>query len=97
MPFTLTPTVPVPDTTLAILGPDGERLGEMKITANDRGSSHHATFQLGGYHTVCAGLAQGFGNTPDEAITDAITRGRVSAADYAAGVECLAIKLGYKP
>ena len=81
--------VPVSNQDIVI---DGQCVGELKENRDDGKHRYHAIFRVGrGFELT---LAQGFGDTPEEAIRNAIITSRKEAVKYLEGVDELACRLG---
>lgn len=105
--FMLVPTVPA-GTSIDRISVGGRVIGELKTHTDliSHGSRCHACIDLVavvgqgaplGELRGGGSLAQGFGDTPEEALADAILRGRRFAIEYAAALEQAAGLVGIAP
>jgi hypothetical protein len=76
----------------------GKVVGDLTPTLERDGSVRwHACIKLGGCQNIGVGLLQGFGDSHDLAIADAIARGRAEAKNHARLTEEFVSAIGFEP
>ncbi len=95
--FELQPTAPRTQVDLNIVV-NGEKLGVVHTTAStSTANRYHAVLTVADRTAVGVavgvGLAQGHGESPEEAINNAIENGHLAVATYQAGLNTLITKL----
>lgn len=86
------PTLDVPKAKKILI--DGRERGDVTPSLECGVIRWHAVIRLGDSLGPAAGLAQGFGLTPDEAITNAICSARRERDRFAAALAAVEVSLG---